>query len=148
MKSLPGFTLFEILIVITVLGLVGGVGFMSYENSKANQDLNNSTEQLADQLRTAHLFSQTAKDERVWGVISTSTMAYALHSKNVVAIEKNEKAISLPNSVSIKNAFAVWFNQTSGTVDTDTIIILSTYRGITKNIHIAKSGIIDVIDHP
>lgn len=140
-------TLFELLVVIALIGLISLPLYFSYTHSQANQSLRSSAEQLQHSLETAHVSAREAKDKRSWGVKNLDSKSFALISGKTSSY-KTERVVSLENLVEFPNNFEVWFEIGSGQITQNTSIELKNSFGKSALVSISKTGIIDVKLNP
>ena len=139
MRSTPAFTLIEILLVISILRLVLITAFSTFVTSSANQELVSSGQQLADRLRTAHIFAREAKDQKEWTIASIDSQTYALFSGT-----DEVEQFRLNNKVFFTNSFLVKFTIGTGMVEAQQEIELITPQKIKLKISILESGVIEM----
>lgn len=138
-----GITLVEILIVMAILGLLSFPLLITYQTSRAKQALRISTEVFADNLRTAHIFSREAKDEKSWGIKRDDRASYALVSKQTGDWQA-EKVYKLENQVEFVGDFFVWFEIGTGETTSDLSLKLKNSKGHKLKVDILKKGTIEV----
>lgn len=140
-----GFTLVEILIVLALIAALSIPLIISYQNSRTTQALRTSAEELANQIRSAHVFAREANEQKGWGVVRTSDRTYSLvsgrrDSWTTVTTRKTE------NGVLIENDFFVWFDIASGETDSNYSIVLTTPNGITQTVSVVKTGLVEILN--
>jgi len=143
--SSPGFTLVEILIVLTLIATLTVPLIISYQNSRTTQALRTSAEELANQVRSAHVFAREANEQKGWGILRTSETTYSLVSGEkydwtVVTSRRTE------HGVTFQNDFFIWFELATGETDMDYSIVLSTPKGITQTVNIVTTGLVEILN--
>jgi len=136
-------TLFELLIVIALIGIISLPLYFSYTRSQANQSLRSSSEQLQHSLETAHIAAREAKDKRAWGVKNVDSKSFALISGNTTTY-KTEKITSLESLVDFPNNFEVWFEIGTGNTTQEKTITLKNKYDKQISVRISKTGLVDV----
>jgi type II secretory pathway pseudopilin PulG len=63
-----GFTLLEILLSISVIIVIGGIGIPIYHNLQIKNDLNDTAYRLVQMSRRAQALSRAEKNDSSWGV--------------------------------------------------------------------------------
>ena len=142
-----GFTLVELLIVTALIALLIVPAFINYLGAIRNQQLLTAGEQLAEQVRLAHVSSREFRDEKMWGIQTTSPFTtYSLVSSEE-GITKIEKTYPLSSSLSFEttNTVNVWFTPSKGELDTaqQVLTIRSSY-GKRISVTIFHSGLVEV----
>lgn len=143
MKRIAALTIIEVLIVVAVISTLSIPLYFSYTRTQAHQSLRSSSEQLADTLRSAHLFSREARDFKSWGVKSIDNQSFALiggpKEKPIV-----EKITTVESLVTIPQNFEVWFEIGTGNAIENYSVILENKYGRKTIIKVYKTGIVDV----
>lgn len=67
-NSQKGFTLIEVLLVVSMIAIVAGFSSVVYNHYQQSNQLTLSVEILSQALYTAQLNSKSAKNDSVWGV--------------------------------------------------------------------------------
>lgn len=132
-----GFTLVELIISITLLGIIGASGFTMWLQAQKNQALSASANQLESLLISSHNFSRDFRGEKAWGIESLDTNTYALISQNSTGEKKIEEEKKLIAPVEFSEAFEVLFDAGTGKLTAPVSIVLkqsdSHYATITIN---------------
>lgn len=136
-------TIIEILIVVSLIGIISFPLYLSYSRNQANQGLRSSSEQLVTILETAHISSREVKEQKNWGVKSLSEKSFALVKGNRLT-PQIEKTITLETFVSFPNSFEVWFDAGTGDTSEEKAIVIQNTIGNTKIIDVFKTGIIEI----
>lgn len=144
-KRNRAFTLVEILLVVTIIGLTIVPLFITYRSSRANQALRTSAEDLANTLRSAHILAREAKDSKNWGVIGEGGMQYSLVS-GVADNYQVSSVGSLEQGVSIGDSFSIWFNIGTGESDAISTIEMTAQNDRQIEITVLKTGIVEVTE--
>ena len=154
MKSRAAFTLIELLMVVSILGLLGFPFLGNYLKSRGNAEVYTSTQWTMDALQRAQLFAQSEKNNQSWGVrsvdipagyeiVAWDTLAPNEIPIHVSAIERK----TFPGGIIFVNPFFVRFQQGTGKTD-DTQIILSNKNNLIQTIEISSTGIIELVSQP
>jgi prepilin-type N-terminal cleavage/methylation domain-containing protein len=143
-KNNYGFSLIELLVVIAIIGVMIFPLFITYRTSRANQALRSSTETLADNIRTAHIYARAAKDKSSWGIRKISNTEYELiagkpdtwHSVQTFVVDKQ---------ISLTTDFVVWFDIGTGNTATPLSVTVLSQNGKSMRIDVMESGAVEVI---
>ncbi len=148
-----GTTLFELMVVILIIAVLGAVAFVSLFGRTGQTELTSATQQAASLLREARSRSVSQTSSTSWGVHfgNTSSSFYALFYSSTYAQTTTISYYRLPPSViyataSVPSASSldITFSQLSGLASVSTSVTLYSYRGGTvyssSTINIASSG--------
>jgi type II secretory pathway pseudopilin PulG len=136
-------TLIELLVVVALLGIISLPLYFSYARAQENQGLKVSTEQLADILRTAHVFSREARDLSAWSVRSESDLrSYSLYYSRASG-SRIYKTYTLERGTQFPSSFVQLFDVGSGETATPSSILLRNSFGRTMKIDISGTGVIE-----
>lgn len=143
MKRLSAQSLIELLLVITILAMVGFALFFSYTRSQSNQALKSSTEQLANDLRLAHVYSREGRERSQWGITSTlDKKGYELFYRNST-IQKRQSGKNLETTVEFDQSFEVWFEAGTGYLLSPKTIVLKNKYGRQMHLTVSSTGVIE-----
>lgn len=154
MKRSPAYTLIEVLIVVTILGIVAVPGFFIYWRSSANQRLKASAEIFTNHLRQARTFSRDGRSggpsslSSSWGiVVKSDDVSYDLMSQNATDPGvTTEESYRLQDGITITSPAdpQVWFAKLSGDALMTYTIELSNKYGQKYGVEIFKTGVMEV----
>lgn len=142
MKS--AFTLLEVLIVVTLIGIITIPLYISYTRTQANQGLRSTTEQLSDALTQAHIYAREARDKKAWGVKRVSETSYSIVSGTPASFTELQKK-NVETFVILPSDFAIWFEIGTGDTASEQQITIQNTYGTEKKLKITKSGIIEEV---
>lgn len=154
MKSRAAFTFIELLMVVSVLGLLAFPMLGNYLTSRGNTDVYTSAQWTIDALQRAQLFAQSEKNSKSWGVrsveippgfeiVSWDTLAASEIPTHVSVIEGK----TFPQGIVMVNPFFVRFQQGTGETQ-ETQIILSNKNQAVQTIEVSTTGIIESVTQP
>lgn len=141
-KSALGFTIFELLVVIALIGLLSlplltGGGFIGgAARIRANSD------QLYSDMVLARSYARDARDRLNWGVRFATQNSYEIISGNDESLTVFA-ARSLDSSVSFQDEFIVWFTSGIGETTDDHELFLVDRDGRKRKIVVYQSGLIE-----
>ncbi|MBI5405187.1 MAG: hypothetical protein HY976_03075 [Candidatus Kerfeldbacteria bacterium] len=136
---LKGFTTFEVLIVIGMIGLLSALGVAGYVRAHQRASLTAQTERVATVLRQAQGNAQTAVKGRVWGVRCTgSTLErYSVDG----AVTATDVQYQLASPVRCSGTFEVRFAKLTGR-PSDNVDFIVTDDATSKKVTVQKAGTI------
>lgn len=142
MKKNSALTLFEILVVLALLSIVGLPLYFSYTRTQANQALHASSEMLANTISRSRVFAREAREQKSWGVKRVDETTYNL----VGVIGSNqmvETTFRVEPLVKITTDFSIFFNQGTGEMQNRASVTLENKYGRKIKIDVSKIGLID-----
>lgn len=145
MKNNSALTLFEILVSIAILGLVGFPLYFSYTRTQANQALHASAERLADTVSRAKIYSREARDQKSWAVKNVDDKTY-----NLLGIDSKgqviDKRLTVEPLVKINGNFNIVFAIGTGETSQNYTIILENKYGKQIKVEVSKIGLIETTE--
>lgn len=166
MKSARGFSLVELLVVITIISVLSGVGFVSYKDFAYNQDAVKASQEIQSILRLAQTNATTStrcnsvgSAEWSLNMLNSTTLELRCNPSNFLhrsytlesaQIESITPACTLPVTLSFSNRFGVVKILSSNPADACllsniwTIKVKSSNKATKfKTFNITKGGAID-----
>lgn len=149
MQQYRGIALLEILFVGFLLSVITVYLLRSYIVSQDKRIVTSSANTLVDTFRTAHLYGQTAKDRKAWGVISTNDTNYAMVSwdptpdRSLPTVWTVEETNRLGSGVRFSSDFQVFYFADSGD-STGGSVSVRGRSGHEIIINVNASGIVDI----
>ncbi|QQS39038.1 prepilin-type N-terminal cleavage/methylation domain-containing protein [Candidatus Woesebacteria bacterium] len=138
-----GFTLIEMLIAVSIIGVLIVPLVTTYRDSRNNQALNASAEALADHIRNAHVFAREANQKSNWGIINDTYVKYNVVSGNADSYTK-ESAFSLDPGITFDHNFTIWFEKGTGETINAASITLVNSKKKKITLEIFKTGVVEV----
>ena len=143
-----GFTLVELLIVIAILGIVGGLSVPFIQSFQVSSDLATHSNTIARTLRRAQMQAITGLDSQSWGVYFDSA------GKKLILFQGDDFATrdqSLDQQLDYSESFSVstdfsdeiYFVIYSGSPSVSGVVIVASLND-SKNISIDSFGLIQV----
>ncbi|MBI4993600.1 prepilin-type N-terminal cleavage/methylation domain-containing protein [Candidatus Wolfebacteria bacterium] len=150
---MKGFTLIELILVIGILGILGGIGFGVYYNFQTNVKVEEEANKIVEILRGTQQKAISGENLNQWGirfVNSTSSQYYDVFEGGNYLTGTSTERNYLPESVifinpSTSSTIDTIFNIRSGNAATSSNIIItitSSVSSSTKNITITPRGLI------
>lgn len=143
MKLSPAFTLIEILVVVSLIGLLSLGGVTAFITAKNNQDLSQSTDHIVDTIRRAHIFSRDGREEKEWGVRFQAKEYDLIKRFNDSEPAQVDTAYTLPSSVELTGPFPeIWFGKGTGEIDMMTLVHIQNSNNQQTRIRVEKTGVV------
>jgi prepilin-type N-terminal cleavage/methylation domain-containing protein len=144
MKSIRGFTMLEIALSLSILGIMFGMSVPLYNIFMVRNNLDVATMTLVQDLRRAQTLSQVAYGDSQWGVhvgvgsiLIYKGINYA--SRDVTFDEET----SMPTSIIVSGLDNIMFAKQTGIPQSVGTTTLTSYTNETRNITINQKGMVD-----
>ncbi|RJR30113.1 hypothetical protein C4564_00960 [Candidatus Microgenomates bacterium] len=140
---ISAFSLIELLLVVTLIGIFSVPLFITYRTSRSNQALRASAEGLANTLRSAHILAREAKDSKNWGVANSNNSTYDLLSGSQGKSEKFS-TVALDEGIYFSDGFEIWYTIGTGETKDERVVELVNQNGKTIQVQALTSGVVEV----
>lgn len=108
-----GFTLIEMLLVLAIIAVIGGVAAPLYRDYQIRNDLNVATEQVTQGLARARLLSQAAKNDTGWGFYIPAGVLYR-GSSYVGRNRTFDETYAMPSTIKVTGLLEVAYSKVKG----------------------------------
>ena len=142
-KTLAGFSLMELLIVIAIISFIFIPLLLSYNSYRTTQALISSTDQVLNQIKSVHIFAREARSQKEWGIKNTSDLTYVLYSSGASGTEVVQN-YALESGVKFSEDFNILFGIGTGETVGDTKVYLEAKNGKKSEIGVSRSGVVEV----
>ena len=139
-----GLTLIELLLVITIVGVLFIPLLITYRTARTTRALDTSAEEIKNHATSAHIFAREAREKLNWGLVSSSDSTYAIVKEDALGRQTFQN-YTLPSGVKFVSNFEVIFKIGSGETDGEKIISLINSNGLERKIQILSTGIVEVL---
>lgn len=128
-----GFALLEVIMVVSLVGAIAGVGIPLYRDYQIRNDLNLATEQVTQGLARARLLSQAAQNDDNWGFFAPAGVLYkgASYETRDPAFDET---YPMPSTISIQGLMEVNYGKIGGVPDATGEITLTTINDDARNV--------------
>ncbi len=143
MKSRSAFTYIEVILVVVLLTMLSLPLLFNYLNVSNKYHLQSAVTDVAESIRTAHVYSREGQKQEAWGVHTVNSNTYEVirGTSQKFTVEATKV---IPNDITFKNAFTVWFELGSGETNVDQEILLESQKGQVGSIMVYKTGVLDL----
>lgn len=115
LNTKKGFSLVELLIVLSMIALLSGVSIALYVQIKNKNNLEISTTSIVQALRYAKMNAEQVNDDEKWGVYVTSDKVTVFKGNSYNNRDaSSDQDLNLPGGVEISGLDEVLFNKVSG----------------------------------
>ncbi|HBC72661.1 MAG: hypothetical protein UX91_C0005G0039 [Candidatus Amesbacteria bacterium GW2011_GWB1_47_19] len=143
MKFKPALSLIELLLVVSLIGILSLPGVLGIINIRARQSLDVSTNKFAEIMRQAHIFSRENRESLSWGVKGTDKNSYQLVTRDATkTVTVREKHRLESPTVFIIYPFEVWFDQGTGNTEINRIFMTYASKGGTRVVGLSPTGLV------
>jgi prepilin-type N-terminal cleavage/methylation domain-containing protein len=128
-----GFSLIEVIMVVSLVGAIAGVGIPLYRDYQIRNDLNLATEQVTQGLARARLLSQAAQNDDNWGFYAPAGVLYKGDTYDTRDPAFDE-TYPMPSTITIQGLMEVNYGKIGGVPDATGEITLTTINDDTRNV--------------
>lgn len=148
-KKGEGFTLIELILVVALMAIIGGMSAPFFPSFQVSSDLYTYTDTVARTLRRAQSQSITGKNENSWGVYfntvdSTVTLFYG--NNYATRDQSYDEVENIPASFDFVTDFSdeIFFDLYSGSPSAAGSVVLTSSNSESETVLINSLGVIDV----
>ncbi len=143
-----GFTLVEVLLSVVIIGMLVGLSLPVYANFQNRNDLELTTQGIADMLRRAQTYSRAVNGDSQWGVEIQSTGATLFKGASFAGRDQNyDEATFIPSSMNVSGFTEVLYSKFDAVPTTTplatTSLTLTTRTNETRTITINAKGMVN-----
>lgn len=137
-----GMTLVELLVVVVLIGVTVIPLLLSYNSYRTSQALASSAQAVANNVRSAHIFAREAREQKEWGVKSTSGFSYAIFSSGTSVNIIQQYPLEV--GISFARDFETLFEIGTGNLNSPQEIELINRKGNKIIITVSQTGVVEV----
>jgi len=140
-KSLPAFTLLEILLVVAIISIVSGIGLSIYQSYQNKNSLIIAANTIKQTLRRAQVASQANDGNTTWGVkIQTGNIILFKGTSYALRDTTYDETFEMPTTLAIGGIQEITFTIMYGLPSTFGTISLTTLNNDSIIIDINAKG--------
>lgn len=144
MTSAHGFTLVELLLSMAIMTLLIGLSLPVYETFVRRNDLDLTTQTVAETIRKAETYARGGKNDTTWGVNFASTSSTLFMGATYATRDTTyDEIVPLPSSVTQSGMTEITFSKLYGTPSTTGTLTLSSTTNSTRQVSINTKGTVD-----
>lgn len=141
-KNIAGFSLIEVLLSVAIIGTLAGLSLPVYASFQSRNDLDLTTQSVADALRRAQVYARGVSGDSQWGVaFQSSSVTLFKGSSFATRDTAYDEVISLPG-ISTSGLTEVLFSKLSAVPSTTGSIALTTNTNEVRTITINAKGMV------
>jgi prepilin-type N-terminal cleavage/methylation domain-containing protein len=139
-----GFTMLEIALSISILGIIFGMTIPMYRIFTVRNDLDIAAGTLVQNYRRAQTLSMLADGDSMWGVhVATGSILIYKGSSYVSRDEAVDENTEIPTSIIISGLTNVTFSKKSGIPQSTGTTTFTSITNETRNVTINQKGMVD-----
>lgn len=139
-----GFTLTEMLLSVTIIGMLAGMSIPVYESFVRRNDLDLAAQNIAATIRRAEAYARSMNGDNAWSVEVQSTTVTLFQGTNFAGRNTNlDETYSLPASVTPSGLSEVRFAKFTAAPNTTGNITLTSSTNDVRTITINAKGAVD-----
>ncbi len=140
-----GFSLLEVLLSVTILGMLTALSLPVYESFVRRNDLDITTQGLAGMLRRAETYARGVNGDNAWSVeLQASTITLFQGTSFAGRNTAYDETMSVPGSISLSGLTEVQFTKFTAIPNTTGNVTLTSSTGNdTRTITINAKGMVD-----
>lgn len=120
-----GFALLEVLLVVAILGMIGGVSVPMYRDFQIRSDLDSSTEHVTQGLAKARLMAQSGEQDSAWGFYVPAGILFK-GATYATRDEQYDEVYPMPSTITSIGPTEVSYSRLVGAPSETGSIVLST----------------------
>lgn len=152
MHSARGFTLIEVMLSVAIIGLLAGLSLPVYATFQQRNDLDLTTQSVADMLRRAQTYARSVRGDSgvdtQWGVEIQSTGATLFKGSSFAGRDSSyDEVTDFPGSMSVSGFTEVLYSKLDAlptfTPGGTTTLILTTSTNESRTITVNGKGMVN-----
>lgn len=144
MSRQAGFTLVEMLLSVTIIGIITGMALPVYETFVRRNDLDLAAQNLVGALRRAETYSRASNYNSGWSVeIQSSAVTLFRGNSFLLRNTAYDESFTLPGTVTWSGLGEVQFTELSGAPNITGTVTLTSNANDNRVITINSKGMID-----
>jgi len=138
-----GFTLTELLLSLAIMGLLTGMSLPVYASFQNRNDLDITTQSVADALRRAQIYTRGVSGDSQWGVEIQSNAVTLFKGSTFAARDTAYDEVTvIPGSIAVAGLSGVMFSKLSGAPSTTGNITLTSNTNDVRTVTINAKGMV------
>ncbi len=139
-----GFTLIEILLSVTIIGILAGLSLPVYRTFQVKNDLSIAVDTVVQSARRAQELSRATQGDETWGVDVRSGSITVFQGANYASRNTDrDETFEIASSMNVSGVTEFVFTKLTGLPQTIGSLTLTTVAGETAIVTINSKGMID-----
>ena len=138
-----GFTLLEVLLSVSVIGIIAGIAIPVYQSFQTRNDLDIAAAAIAQSLRRAQVLAEAVDGDISWGVFVASGALTLFQGTSYAARNSSfDEVFEVPTSITPSGVAEVVFAKFTGLPQTTGTVTLTSTNNETREITINAKGMV------
>lgn len=139
--SSKGFTIVELLLSVTIIGIIGGITIPLYMSFQQRNDLSLTTETTANMIRRAQTYARSGKNDSDWGVRFDDTAVTLFRGSSYAGRDTAfDELLEVPAGSDLSGLAETYFSKVTGNANGVGTITLTSAQNESKEITIDVRG--------
>jgi len=144
MSRAMGFTLLEMLISVTIIGMLVGVSVPVYESFVRQNDLNLATQGIATMIQRAETYALGNNTDSVWSIELLPASVILFQGTSFASRNTNyDETYPIPGSITLSGLTEIQFAKLTALPNTTGTITLASTTLDTNTITLNAKGVVD-----
>ncbi|MDQ3076041.1 MAG: type II secretion system GspH family protein [bacterium] len=145
MKLNSGFTLIEMLLSVSIIGVMALMSVPVYQSFQTRNDLDITATSVAESIRRGQVLAQGMDGDTLWGVrIETGNIVIFKGSSFTLRDSEFDEVFAVPASITPSGISEITFAKLSGLPSVNGTITLTSSANETRNISINQKGMVSL----
>lgn len=142
-KKQSGFTLVEMMLVVSVVAALGGISAPIYQSFQIKNDLDVVTNNVAQTLKRAQVLSQASDGDAAWGVKAQSGSLVLFKGATFAARDAAyDEIFDIPGTIAPSGVTEFNFAKMTGLPASPGTLILTSSSGDARNVIVNAKGMV------
>lgn len=138
-----GFSLIELLLSVVIISLLAGMSMPLYQSLQTRNDLDNTTQSIADALRRAQSYARSGKSDSIWSVkVEPDTVWLYKGLDFLTRTQGFDEPVYLSDSFTIAGLSTISFSKLTGAPSTTGTITLTATANEVRTITVNAEGMV------
>ena len=138
-----GFTLVEVLLSVTIISMLVGLSLPVYKSFQDRNDLDLTTESIANSFRRAQVYAGAVNGDSQWGVeVQGSTVTLFKGATFASRDTSYDEVTTIPGNMAVSGLSEVLFSKLSATPNTTGSVTLTANSNDIRTITINAKGMV------
>ncbi|MBP6949051.1 MAG: prepilin-type N-terminal cleavage/methylation domain-containing protein [Candidatus Pacebacteria bacterium] len=143
-KNIRGFTLLEMALSISILGIIFAMSGPLYRVFMVRNDLDITVSTMVQNLRRAQTLSQVADGDSEWGVhVATGSILLYKGFNYALRNEAFDENTEIPTNISVSGLLTITYQKKTGIPQSVGTTTFTSVTNETRNVTINQKGMVD-----
>lgn len=145
-RQVKGFSLIEVLLILAILGLVGGMSIPFYQSFQVKSELENTTKEITQTIRRAQITAMSSEGLTAHGIHFSGQQYILFRGAVYNPADIYNEAFDIASTLSVFTGGNddIIFSSVSGIPNVEATIIINSNNGASNSITINGLGVLNV----